>query len=569
VWRGLGSVLVRLRAHAYFRRFDEAAAAPAEAQRRALLTKIARNVDSRFGRDHDFTHIDSVDAFRRRVPVSTYEYLQPYIDRVRRGDVRALFGPREDVVQFAVTSGTTSEPKYIPITRSFLSDYRGGWLIWGWGAYRDHRPCFEGFMLNVVSRPDECVSAGGIPCGAVSGLMSQMQPAIVRAMYAVPPTVNSIEHTESKYYLVLRLAMTRAVTFCCTPNPSTLLRIAEIGNARAPQLLRDIEEGTLWPGCRVSDAQRRELSRWLRPQKKQARRLAGILEREGKLLPRHYWDRMGLVAVWKGGTVSLYLPLVKEAFGPAPIRDLGLMASEGRMSIPLTDDGSAGVLDFMHQFFEFIPESEIDKEQPPTLLAHEVELGQRYYLMLTTSGGCYRYNIMDHVEVVDFYRRTPVIAFLNKGEHISSLTGEKLTENQVVLALAEAHETLELPAATQMTLAPVWDEPPYYVLVAAEDCLPPEKCESFLQRLERALCACNLEYEQKRKSGRLGRPRLLLVQPEEFSAVVSERQARMHRPEQHKHIFLIPDLDYHSRFEPLQEVTYGSHSTVGDRETLR
>ncbi len=553
-WRDLVLALVRLRARKCFSRFDQAASDIRRVQEQVLLAKVARNADSDFGRRHDFTHIDSVENFRQRVPVCDYSYLRPYIDRVRRGEFGALFGSGEQVRMFALTSGTTDEPKYIPITESFLKEYRTGWHIWGWGVYRDHRLAYEGDLLTIVSRHDEQTTPTGTPCGAVSGLMAEMQPRMLRWFYPASTVVNRVHDAESKYYLILRLCLTRNITFCCTPNPSTLLRLSEIGNRRARELIRDIEQGGVSERCSIPDSVRDRLRRRLRPSPRRARRLAKLLDREGRLLPRDYWPRLKILAVWKGGTVSLYLPRLAEAFGPVPTRDIGLLASEGRMSIPLSDDGSAGVLDLMHQFFEFIPEDEVDSEHPHTLLAHQVELGQRYYVVLTTSGGCYRYNIMDHVEVVDRYKQTPVIEFLNKGEHISSLTGEKLTERQVVHSLQRAQDGLGIPPMAQLTLTPVWDDPPYYLLLAPDGSIDPNRWSTLLRRLERELCLSNIEYAQKRESGRLGPPRVRIVRPEQFAAALNEERTRLRNPEQQKHVFLVPDVDYHGRFEAVQEL---------------
>ncbi len=554
LWRDIASTLVRWRARQWFQRFDGLVGQCRRVQEEALLAKVARNADSDFGRDHGFAHVESTDDFRRQVPLCEYQYLRPYVDRVRAGETSALFGPGERVLMFAMTSGTTAEPKYIPITQSFLDDYRHGWLIWGWGAYRHHQQAFRGHMLNVVSRPDEEVSPAGIPCGAVSGLMAEMQPWLVRGLYATPAVVNEVPDTESKYYLILRLALLRQVSLCATPNPSTLLRLSEVGNERAGELIRDIEQGGLSERCQVPEHVRRRLRWRLRPHRRRAGELAQLLDREGKLLPRDYWPELDMLAVWKGGTVSLYLPRLAECYGPVPVRDLGLIASEGRMSIPLGDEGSAGVLDLMHQFFEFIPEEEMDSEQPETLLAHEVEVGQRYGIVLTTSGGCYRYNIMDHVEVVDFYGGTPVVEFLNKGDHISSLTGEKLTEYQVVRSLERVGERLGVPVTETLTAAPVWDQPPYYVLLAAEGSLDPGRWVPFVAGVDEELSLSNVEYRQKRKSGRLAGLRLRIVPADQFAAVLAHRQRRLRTPEQVKHVFLVPDVHYHEQLDTVQEV---------------
>jgi len=560
-WRDLASAAVLWRAHGHFRRFLEGARHLRRAQERVLLAKVRRNAASDFGRQHRFSRIDSVAEFRRHVPVCRYEYLEPYVERVLRGETTALFGPEEEVVMFALTSGTTDTPKRIPVTRSFLEEYQAGWLIWGWGAYRGHRQAFAGDILNIVSRPDEERTGLGVPCGAVSGLISQMQPWVVRGFYALPSLVNCVESAESKYYLILRLTVPGSVTLCCTPNPSTLVRLSEIGNKHASELVEDIGRGGVSERWAIPDHVREQLRKGLKPQRRAARRLARLLERNGRLLPRDYWPAMDLLAIWKGGTVSLYLPQLREAFGAVATRDIGLIASEGRMSIPLSDDGSAGPLDLLHQFFEFIPEEEVDSEQPHTLLPHEVEVGGRYYVVLTTSGGCYRYNIMDHVEVVDRYYEAPVIEFLNKGEHISSLTGEKLTENQVVQALRLINERLGLPPTQEVTMTPVWGDPPHYTLLLPEGAIRVECWSALLGGLERELCARNIEYAQKRKSGRLGPPTLRVVSATQFASVSNERQGHLRALEQHKHVFLVPDVEYHERFAALHELTWvaGSH----------
>ena len=82
-----------------------------------------------------------------------------------------------------------------------------------------------------------------------------------------------------------------------------------------------------------------------------------------------------------------------DSFGEGALRDLGLRATEGTFSIPLTDGVADGVLALHSNFYEFIPIDEIDQESPTTLRAHELTLGAQYYLVITTFGGLYRYDM--------------------------------------------------------------------------------------------------------------------------------------------------------------------------------
>ncbi len=86
----------------------------------------------------------------------------------------------------------------------------------------------------------------------------------------------------------------------------------------------------------------------------------------------------------------MVIPITSET---TPVRDVGLIASEGRMTIPIDDGTPAGLLDIRHHYFEFIPEEQADLEQPETLEATELFEGRNYFIVLTTAGGLYRYNI--------------------------------------------------------------------------------------------------------------------------------------------------------------------------------
>src|SRR5579863_1228912 len=112
------------------RRFLAQAAEPRDVQHRVLRELAALNSESRFGRLHGFETIRTPGDLRRQVPIAGYAYYQPWIDEVRQGKTEALLGPRNRLLMFALTSGTTGDTKFLPVTRRFLADYRRGWKIW-------------------------------------------------------------------------------------------------------------------------------------------------------------------------------------------------------------------------------------------------------------------------------------------------------------------------------------------------------------------------------------------------------------------------------------------------------
>lgn len=529
--------LAKAHARHVYRGFRAALRHAVAVQERVLLDKIRRNADSRFGRDHGFSDIRTAADFQRRLPLLRYEDHQPYIEQVKAGDPRALFGPRETVHMFALTSGTTDSPKYIPVTTSFLQEYRRGWNAFGIKALLDHPAALLRPIVQVTSRMDESRTSAGIACGAITGLMAATQKRLVRKYYVTPPCIAQIEDPAAKYYTIMRLAVPTDAAFLITASPATQLKLARAADENRDQLIRDIHDGTLWPGAVVPTPVRDLLRPRLKPDPAAARGLEELVNRHGRLLPRHYW-RLGFLANWTGGTMSLYLQDFDEYFGDVPVRDIGLLASEGRVSIPVDDGTPAGILDVTSHFFEFVPRDEYGGASPATLRCHELEAGQEYFVLLTTSSGLYRYDLGDLVRVTGFVDEAPVIEFLSKGAHTCSLAGEKLTEHQVIQAMQQAARAVGVPAPG-FVLAPAWSRPPGYVLHVEPGSPPGQRESALATELDRQLARANIEYASRRQSDRLAGVRLNLL-PDGFLARWDLQQSNARRPgnEQYKHRYL-------------------------------
>jgi hypothetical protein len=547
------------RARRLARSFLEQTRRAGDVQREILLRRLACHADSQFGRDHHFAEIRTPADFRRRVPVSDYARHEPYIDRVRSGDLGALFGAGTDVLMFAMTSGTTNRPKTIPVTRESLRDYREGWTIWGIQAFDAHPDMITRGLrpiLQIASDWRESFTPAGIPCGAITGLTASMQNPLVRTTYCMPACGSRIKDIEAKYYMALRFSVHRDLGTIIAANPSTILAMARLGDRERQTLIRDLHDGTIAAGWEIPEDIRRLLRFRTRIRRRAtARRLEAIVGRTGRLLPKDYWPDLQFLSNWMGGTMRAYLRGYLEFFGDKPVRDVGLIASEGRMSIPLEDGTPAGVLDIRHHYFEFIPEDQADRDEPETVEAVDLQEGENYFIVLTTAGGLYRYNIYDLVRCVGFHGRAPVIEFLNKGTHISSLCGEKLSEHQVIAAVQAAQQDHDLRLRSYLLL-PSWGEPPFYsLLVEQSDVAAPGMADLLAGAVEGHLRAHNVEYASKRDTLRLGPVRTILLPDGAWVEFQKRRLARSGGTvEQYKQPHLIPDLEALASFRVLDSV---------------
>jgi hypothetical protein len=540
-------------------RLFEAACQNPEAVQRELLFHILRTQqNTAFGRDHKFAAITNVADFRNNLPIAPYEYVAPYIERVQKGETDALLAAKR-VHLFALTSGTTASRKLIPVTDDYLAAYKRGWNMWGVKMYRDNRGRRVAMrpIVQMVGDPEEFRTDAGIPCGNLSGYTAMVQKRLIRWMYAVPYITGKIKDAKARYYVALRCSMPRNVSQFMAANPSTLVQFARLLDSEKEHLLRDLRDGTLRSDIDIPPDIREMIAPKMGKHAALAAKLGTIAEKTGRLLPTDVWPVEGTVInTWTGGSMGPYLRQLPQYFGDPPIRDLGLLASEGRMTIPLETGTSGGVLDIWSHYFEFVPEGEIDSPKPTVLGAHELAVGRSYYLIPTTAYGLYRYHISDLVRVTGFFGRTPLVEFLGKGHRFSNMTGEKLSEYHVTKAMDAVAKRVSLPV-TAYSVAPIWDEKQsYYGLFLEEaDATDEATVRRFLGEFDRQLGEENIEYAAKRDSGRLGPVRAVLIPNGAWAKWDRERLAQTGgSPEQYKHPCLIGDLKFRDSMSVLREL---------------
>lgn len=505
-----------------------------------LLSKLVRaHAETEFGRDFGLSSVRTYEDFCKAVPVATYDRYQHYVDRMLDGDTNALLPAGQKPLMFSMTSGTTAKPKYIPVTEQFLAETRRTWNAFGYNMLKQQLDAWVRPILQVTSLMRETDSPTGVPCGAISGLMTATQKKIVRLMYVVPPWVAEVTEPANRFYSIIRSSIAKDVSWITTANPSTVLKIIETAQQYSDLLIRDIADGTFTLPDGSTPPAVKNAVRPYRRNPKLAHKLAEDIRRDGHLRPEHFWN-LSFLANWTGGTLRLYVDRLREYFPTQPIYDIGLIASEGRFSVPLRPDTPAGVAEITSNFLEFMPIEERSSQTPQTLRAHELEIGQEYFLVFSNWTGFLRYNLDDRVRVTGFYGQTPEFEFLCRGLHTANITGEKLTEHQVVRGMDLARAQLALNVE-RFSLQGVFADQPYYKLTLED--LPADIAEKIAASLDRQISNLNMEYASKRQSARLGPIRPCVLQKGEFDRLEREKiLKRRGRSEQYKHQYLLTEI---------------------------
>ncbi|MBI4430474.1 MAG: GH3 auxin-responsive promoter family protein [Candidatus Omnitrophica bacterium] len=484
--------------------FDQTAKSCRKTQSNLLLKLLRKNAACAFGTTHGFASIKSAQEYRNQVPIREFEEFRPYINHILSGKKSVL--TVADPVRFNVTSGTTGEPKYIPVTLENQNQEINLIGQWYYRALRDHPKFLDHFRIAIISPPVEGKTEHGVPFGSASGMIFHRIPQFIRRFYAIPTGVSEIKDYEARYFLIARFALAKKVSFLLTPNPSTFIRLAEVIAKEAEAIIRSIHDGKAGKNIEHS-----ALSERLVPDPDRARFLQNVLEKTSALQPRDVWPELKLLACWLGGSVGIQARKLSGYYGNLPIRDIGYMASEAHATLPYKDNTPSGILAIQTNYYEFIPEENHGIQNPPVLSCHELERGKRYAILLTTTSGLYRYDINDIVEVTDFYHQTPVLAFVRKGRDMTNITGEKMHANHFLAAMDEARRQFDL-SIEQFRAVPDFENGRYCIYVELNAGVSDEALrDQVIPFMDQALAKVNIEYAEKRKSRRLKLPYLALM----------------------------------------------------------
>jgi hypothetical protein len=468
------------------------------------------NAKTEFGSAHGFSDIKSPDDYRRAVPVQTFDTLHPYVAAQDTTDSLAL--TTAPPVFYQRTSGTLGTPKDIPLTRDGIERVRRDQRI---AAYVQHASTrlFTGKVVGIGSPAIEGHTAGGTPYGSATGLIYENQPAIVRAKFVLPPAVFGITDYDARYFTIAALALAESrVTGLATANPSTLVKLLEVINQNAEALLRDVTEGRVSLADQLSAEQRRAVTAALAPAPQRARVLARLMEHNGRLTYADLWPDLAGVVTWTGG--SCVVPLARlrpELPETARIIEAGYVSSEFRGTVNVDVAGNLCLPTLLGHYFEFVQRDAWERGEDNFLTLDELEVGEFYYPIVTTPDGLYRYNINDIVSVTGKIGATPTLAFVQKGKGVTSITGEKVTEAQLLQAVQQASEEQNLNPQFFVALADEDDARYVLYLEASGDLLPP--VEAVGAAVDAGLCTLNTEYATKRASGRLNPLQVQFLRP--------------------------------------------------------
>ena len=424
---------------------------PQEVQNECIFRLLDAAKNTEWGKKYGYASISSEAEFKMRVPIQEYDEIKPYIDRLRKGESNILW-PGE-IRWFAKSSGTSgSKSKFIPVSQESMNDchFKGGkdMLSLYCNAYPQTH-LFDGKTLSLAGSHKEDENNMYARNGDLSAILLENLPGWAEFFRAPEPSIALMSEWEDKMDKIAHAIMYENIT-CISGVPSWMMVL-----------------------------------------------LKHTLELSGKKRLADIWPDME-VFIHGGVKFDPYKEQYNAMFKPLDINYWEVYnASEGFFGIQesLSRNDLLLMLDY-GIFYEFLPLENL-KDRGPTLSLGEVVEGVNYALVISTSGGLWRYMIGDTIQFTSLNPHRFIIT--GRIRNFINAFGEELIMDNAEKALMIACERTST-LVTEYTVAPVYmdndSKGTHEWLIEFE--IAPSNLSYFAEVLDNALKSLNSDYEAKR-----------------------------------------------------------------------
>ena len=424
---------------------------PAAAQREVLQSLITNAQYTVFGKHYDFAKMFTVKEFKERVPLSDYEQMSPYIERMMKGEENVLWNT--PVNWFAKSSGTSNDKsKFIPVSEESLKENHFKASKDVITKYYNNFPSSDlltGKSLVVGGSHQISQLSDDIQCGDLSAVLMQNSPFWGQWLRTPELSIALLDEWEDKIEKLAQATAVENVTMLAGVPTWTLLLLKRILEITQKQTIKEV-----WPNLEL----------------------------------------------YINGGVS-FVPYRKqfETIIGKQINYLEIYnASEGFIAGQEKPDDDGMLLFTEHGiFYEFLPLEEYKKPNPKTLGLKAVQLHTNYAIVISTTGGLWRYMMGDTVE---FTALNPYkIKITGRLKHYMNAFGEEVIVDNADVAIATAAFKTNA-IVKDYTAAPIHftanSNGAHEWLIEFDKA--PENLSLFTEEMDAALKAVNSDYEAKR-----------------------------------------------------------------------
>lgn len=426
-----------------------------DTQKDILLDILDRNKKVEYLSKYDIEKILSqknkvniLKDFQNNIPIVEYNDIEKWIEKEKNGEKNSLLA--DDIKLFELTSGSTSNIKYIPYTKKFLAKYTSAIYVWLYDLYKNNKELYKGSVYWSISPilKRERFTKAGIRVGIEDDVsyFNKFSAYILDNLFTVPKEIKNMENMEDFLLITsIFLLFSKNLSMISIWSPSFLLILLDYIEANKREICEIIKENYLKDNnfkdkeiknkAYFTVIQKKYRKLW---EKNRAKYLIEKFSCNEEINYENIWEKLELISCWAdGNSINIYEQL-KKKFLNVKFQAKGLMSTECIVSFPLSEITKGSIVAYNSFFYEFIEINENELEDFSKIkLLNELEIGKKYNIIVTTDAGLYRYNTNDLIEVVAFFKNVPVINFIGRNKKYSDIVGEKLELSFVKKQISE------------------------------------------------------------------------------------------------------------------------------------
>lgn len=433
-----------------------------EVQENILYSIIKDNKNVKYLLDYDINEIlnlnnksEILKEFQEKIPIINYEDIVNYIEMEKNAEKNILL--MDKIILFELTSGSTSSTKYIPYTKKFLKSYMSAVYTWLYDLYKNNKALYNGAVYWSISPllKREKFTKGNIRVGIEddSSYFNKFSAYILNNIFTVPKEIKNISNMEDFYLLTsIFLLLAKNLTMVSIWSPSFFLILLDFIEENKRRILSILENNKLeYFVFKDKNLQKEKYFFSIKSKYKKLWKYERVKElREIFFTSKkniefsEVWKQLKLISCWADGSSEYFFLKLKKRMKNIEFQAKGLMSTECIVSFPLSKIKSGSIVAYKSFFYEFWELKNKNEVKAEIKLLHELEIGKRYIIIVTTNSGLYRYNTNDIVEVIDFYQNIAVIKFIGRNNKYSDIVGEKLENSFVENILKKLFKTYDI-----------------------------------------------------------------------------------------------------------------------------
>ncbi|TYH42322.1 hypothetical protein ES332_D11G056300v1 [Gossypium tomentosum] len=415
-------------------------------QERVLREILGRNAETEYLKRFSLNGATDRETFKSRIPVVTYEDIQPEIQRIANGDKSPIFSVHP-ISEFLTSSGTSAgERKLMPTIHEEL-DRRQllySLLMPVMNLYVPGLDKGKGLYFLFVKA--ETKTPGGLLARPVltsyyNSDHFKTRPYDPFNVYTSPnEAILCVDSFQSMYAQMLcGLIMRDEVRRVGAVFASGLLRAIHFLQNNWKQLAHDIATGTLNP--KITDAPVRECMRKILKPNPELAQLVTIecYEENWECIIKRIWPRTKYLDVIVTGAMAQYIPTLEYYSGGLPMACTMYASSECYFGLNLNPMCKPSEVTYTIMpnmaYFEFLPHG---SSTSCLVDLADVEVGKEYELILTTYAGLCRYRVGDILRVTGFHNAAPQFRFIRRKNVLLSIESDKTDEAELQNAIENA-----------------------------------------------------------------------------------------------------------------------------------